>query len=514
MKRANTEILLIGMILAVALLVRVWGIDFGLPYLYHPDEPRYVLSAQFLFKTFDIDPHNLPNLSSSSFVYVVNALAYAPYYLAGKLSGVFQSPADIPEPRLLVTGTGHIAQSGAFLLGRIVTMLFGIANVLLVFWIGRRWLKSPAIGLLAAFMLATSPVNVYHSRLVTPDTFVVFFVLAVFWGATQIYRSDARMPFVLTGVALGCLVSTKINGIIIVFPVLIAHLFRKSLKGFLNANLLLMFTAGILAYVATTPYIFGDPRDVFMDIVYEGAHYASGHAGMEGSSLVWYLDYMWQTAGFISIAAILEILRGLRARSTEIFLLSVFPLVYFIFISSFVVRNDRTFLPLTPFLFLLAASFLVHLWRRAKGLEPGQVRRLAVSALALLAVIGLVLPISKTVTDTLQLTAVDSRETSRVWIEKNLPPGTKIAIEAYSPFVEPALYSVQPFWMMTDHEPEWYVDNGFEYLVFSQGMYGRFYAEPEKYSLEISRYERFFERFTPVKIFGDGDYEIRLYRTR
>ena len=29
----------------MALTLRVWGIGFGLPLLYHPDEPAYVLQA-------------------------------------------------------------------------------------------------------------------------------------------------------------------------------------------------------------------------------------------------------------------------------------------------------------------------------------------------------------------------------------------------------------------------------------------------------------------------------------
>ena len=52
----------------------------------------------------------------------------------------------------------------------------------------------------------------------------------------------------------------------------------------------------------------------------------------------------------------------------------------------------------------------------------------------------------------------------------------------------------------------------FEYLVFSQGMYGRFYNEPEIYSSEVSQYDGFFSRFGLVKMFTDGDYEIRNYK--
>jgi len=65
---------------------------------------------------------------------------------------------------------------------------------------------------------------------------------------------------------------------------------------------------------------------------------------------------------------------------------------------------------------------------------------------------------------------------------------------------------------MIDRTPDWYVANGFEYLVFSQGMFGRFYADPARYGVEIAAYEAFFEQFRPVKSFDDGGYEIRIYK--
>jgi hypothetical protein len=275
-----------------------------------------------------------------------------------------------------------------------------------------------------------------------------------------------------------------------------------------------MFIASGIAFIATTPYILSDYRDVVGDFLFEGSHYSTGHPGVEGNSLVWYLNYMWQTAGIISIFAALEILRGIYSRSKEIILLSIFPIVYFVFISSFVVRNDRTFLPLTPFLFLLAASFVIHLLSKANGLGSKELRQLSTLVIVSLLAAGLILPTSRMIKDTVQLTTVDSRETARVWISNNLPSGTKIAFDSYSPFVEPADFFVQWFVRIIDYEPAWYIDNGFDYLVFSQGMYGRFYNEPERYSAEISQYDRFFNTFTLTKMFIDGDYEIRVYATK
>ena len=308
MKQVHKEVAWLGVILFLALSLRLWGINFGLPYLYHPDEPRYVKSAQLLFQTQDLNPNSLPDIASSTFVYVINALAYVPYYLVGKLTGAFQSPADIPGPQMLALGVGIMPLPSAFLLSRLVTTSFALGNIVLTFLVGRVLLTNSMIGLLAALMMAVSPSNVINSRYVTPDTFVVFFVLAAFLGAVYIYKRGRRLAYVLTGAALGCLASTKISGGLIVLPVLTAHLYRKGVKGIFDINLLLLGTTGAVAFLMTTPYIFGDVADVVNDMLFEGRHYAAGHPGMEGDSLAWYLRNMWQTVGLFSVLSLFEII--------------------------------------------------------------------------------------------------------------------------------------------------------------------------------------------------------------
>lgn len=500
-------------IVGLALLLRLWGLGFGLPYVYHPDEPRYVIGAQRLFKTRDLDPAHLPNISSSSFVYVINAAAYVPYYAVGRLAGEFASPDDVPEPAMLAMGVGTIARPTVFLLGRLVTTLFSAANVIVVFLIGRKLFGRASIGLLAAVMLAVSPTAVAHSRYVTPDTYVTFFVSLAFLGAAHVYRDDRPAGYILTGAALGCAASSKIGGVLVVLPWLTACIYRHGLKGLIHRHVFAAIVAAGLTFVVTTPYIFGNAQTVINDILFEGRHYASGHAGMEGDSLAWYLNLMWLTSGVIYGLGAAEIGRGIFSRSRETLLLAVFPVAYFVFIASFPVRNDRTFLPMAPFLFLLAAAFLAHGYDWARASRRAIVRQGAAPILAGLFIASLIQPASVTVAEAARLTTLDSRETARVWIDTHLPAGARIAVESYAPYVDPTRYTVQGFGRLIDHDPAWYVAQDFDYLIFSQGMFGRFYREPAKYPIEFSRYEELFARFEAVATFTDGGYEVRIVQT-
>ncbi len=423
-------------------------------------------------------------------------------------------PNNILPPFVLAMGVTQAQMPTTVLLGRIITICFGVGTVWLVYFVGKQIAGRTAVGVLSSLMVAISPSNVWHSRLITPDTFVTFFLLASFLASILVYQKGKTWHYVIAGICVGLTVSSKYNGGLIVLPLILAHFLHYGKAGFKQPKLYLALLLCGVGFLATTPYVLLDSTKFLIDFRFEAQHYSTGHAGMEGNSLEWYLNYIWKTGGGLYLLSVLGILYGSILHPKEIILLSIFPLVYFPFISSFIVRNDRTFLPLTPFLFLLAAWFLIILYDKLRTLQTKSSQRLFLSVLAGLTIAFLTLPISKTITDTQLLTTVNSRETARIWIDNNLPHDAKVAIESYSPFINPSQFIVQGFGSMIEHEPEWYVEQGFDYLVCSQGMYGRFYQEPERYKNETSQYDNLFGRFKLTRIFTDGSYEIRVYKVK
>lgn len=497
---------LAGVLLA-ALGLRLWGIAFGLPYLYHPDEPGYVSIAQNIFKTGDLNPHffNYPSL-----FFYLNALAYVPYYLIGGLVGAFGSPADIAGPALLIGGSGKTALPSTFLLGRGVSVAFGVAAVALTFHIGRRMTGRTAVGTLAALFLAVSPTHIANGRFIAPDVFLSFFVLLAAWFAFKVYEAGRTIDYLLAGAAIGLVGSTKYNGVIIAVVLLAAHFLRYGIRGFREWRLYLAPVAAVVAFLATTPFALLDRAHFLEGVRIEALHYASGHPGTAGNTLGWYLDYLWSTEGPVVLVGGLAILWGIYRRSKPVLLLAVYPVAYFAFIGAFVVHNDRTLLPLLPFLFLLAADMLVGLYGWAR--ERARGRAAWTGAAVALMLVCLALPAARALAANVRLTTPNSLETARVWIDRNLPPGARIAVESYSPYVDPQRFAVQGFYKLNDHPPEWYVAEGYDYLVFSQRMFRRFYADPATFADAIARYEALFSAFEEVKSFTDGGYEVRLYR--
>lgn len=84
----------------------------------------------------------------SSLPIYLNALAYIPYCLLGRALAGFRSPEDIPPPRQLDMGIVHGPIPTTILLGRLITLGFGISCVALAFLTGRQSTGVNRVGIL------------------------------------------------------------------------------------------------------------------------------------------------------------------------------------------------------------------------------------------------------------------------------------------------------------------------------------------------------------------------------
>lgn len=488
--------------------LRVWGIDFGLPYTAAPDEPTHFRIALRIFQTGNLNPGwlNYPSL-----MFYINALALVPFYWVGNWLGVFTSPLDLTLPEVVTMGVGLLAIPAEFLYVRWVTAAFGVASLGVMYHLGRKLTGNAWGGVIAALLLAVSPGAVYNSHMFRPDSYAVFFALLSTLFALRLLDDPRLRNYIWAGIAAGCAVSSKYNLPLIVAPIIAAHFLRAGgIAGFKRKEIYFAGVASILGFLLTTPYVVLDFPLFMRGFGYEIFAQAEGHAGFEGNTLPWYLWYVWAMEGGLAILALAQAARLVIARSKIGLTLLAFPVVYFIFINQFIVRNDRTILPLLPFLHLLAAMAVIDLAAAVTRLHS---RGLGVVSAALTCGVMVWLPLQTSIADDLRWTARDSRDTAREWIAANLPSGARVAQEAYTPYVDTRRFVVQGVYAIVDHPPEWYVQNGFEYLVFSQGMNARFLADPERYGQWADQYTRFFQTFPEVKQFTDGGYEIRIYET-
>jgi len=252
-------------ILALAFILRIWGVAFGLPHLYHADEP-IVVNHALAYGTGDLNPHffRIPPLVSYLLFFV-----YGLYFLAGKAFGLFGSLQDFEF-------LFYADPTSFYLIGRIVLgVILGTLTVGLFYrLIKKHFCRETA--LIGAFFLAVCFLHVRASHYIYADVPLLMVMLMAFCVFFQMLDQDATVPtgglpagrrglslfklHLLAGGVIGLAVATKYNGIALVIP----YLYVSWVSSEKRKLPLLWLSSGLMAlavYALLNPYGFLDwPR--------------------------------------------------------------------------------------------------------------------------------------------------------------------------------------------------------------------------------------------------------------
>jgi len=483
----RTRVLLYS-ILVFTLLVRTLGLSRDLPYSQYYDEYHTVGralnlitpdGARILLQEPDVEPIVQSFFKTGGYFYphiwagypplsiYIQAFAYKVYYEFGRLLGWFRSIKDITTTQV-------------FLVGRLVTAFLGTGTVLLVYLIGTR-MYSRKIGLVSALFLGFSFLHIFSSRIIKPDVLMVFFGCLSFLFAYLIYERGKTVDYILAAIFLTLSVATKYTTVFLILPILLAHILgsfnrrRGALAVFLDKRLLILLTCIVGGFFLLRSYsIFRDLRILeFLRGAYRSLR--QGESGRPGpgevNSWLFYLrtglsSGMGWPLALVSLAGVAY---GIWRHQKKDILLLCFPFAFFAFIGSLTYHAGHYILPLLPFLVILGARFLVELtckiahWKRT--------RNFLIAGLAS----GIMLfPGIGTARYLQLLTQEGTRMEAKKWIEDNIPAGSKVALEFYSPPLSGKEYHLDQPSSAGMNELNWYRKRKFEYIIMSSYMYDRY----------------------------------------
>ena len=250
---ARIPIFITGLFVA-ALVLRLWGINFGLPHLYDTDEWRLVMPALQMLHTGDLNPHEF--LYGSLQRYMLAGI-YGLYFLYGRSRGLFTTIHDIP-----VYGQENIREvyaypyPGIYLTGRMLTAILGALTVVVVYLIGRRLMNRQG-GLVAALLLTFFPLHVVYSHFIRTDVPVTLFVTLSFLFALRVLEDGIPRDYALAGLLAGLSGSTKYPGAMVIVALVAAHFLRHQGEDG-GIKLLVGLVAGGVGYVIGTPFTLLD----------------------------------------------------------------------------------------------------------------------------------------------------------------------------------------------------------------------------------------------------------------
>ena len=410
----------IFLILFLALVVRLVGISWALPSVYHVDEITLVRAGMGM-RFGDLNPHffDWPSLYK---------------YLNFFLSTAF---IKFRVPFQLLFGVETMRQALPFwwgstapfhLLTRLMTMCFDLGSVGLTFLIGRK-LYGRRVGLLAALVMALSFTNVHGVQFSRVDVPTLFFILTSFCFSTLILEKGRLKDYLLAGLFAGFATSTKYNGALIVIPIITAHFLRILAArrifqpvGFFFGGLLLSGLAAVGGFFLGSPYFLLDFKNAWGSVDKQGSFIWQVNSTGQGHNWLNFINRSMRADWGILMCLLFfgGVIWAIKKHRKKDILLLSFPLAYFAYAGSWGIVRSHYILLLYPFLALLAARFVLSF------LEQHKVLRLHWLVLA----VCLIHPFSRIVENDISGLRGDTRNLARDWILENVPFETSIALDS------------------------------------------------------------------------------------
>jgi len=483
--------LLLASILGVALALRVWGITSGLPQSYPADEFDFVNRALKMIKTAEFAPHwwHHPTLHR-----YLSAALYAAVFLVGVSQGRWQQLNELSEVDLLYWG-------------RFLSAVVGTLTVLALFFLARRFLGT-GLALLASALLAVFPAAIENDQFNKPDSLVTLLVVVAVRAAVDYLDRPSALKALLCGATVGLAVTAKWNGGLVVVSLLIALAGVHGWRLLTSREIYLAGLGGVIALIAGSPFILKELGLVLDHIAASISTYGVvGRIGADGTDnwlthARYLLSYgsgpVATLAALVGVAGLLYRLDAWRGALVS------FPVLYYAYYSSQLVNYTANLLPVVPFVALFAAHGLAMV---AKAVGSAARRRATVVgrlALAGLSLTAIVVPARDAVAWNRHVTQRDTGSYAAEWIERNIAPESKIAVEEHCPVLDPRVYAMTREPRIIQRSVDAYRADGIEYLIVTSLRYARFPADHP----QTVRYSALFAETTLIKEFTNQDGRI------
>ena len=432
------------------LLMRLYGANFAQGSNFHPDEREILYHVVQLSWAQSLSQFLNPTVSP--------------------LNPHFFAYGSFPLYLLAITGNllSHISPAFAtfanlILTGRVINALFDTGTILLTGCLGLLLTndRSPgrkyawAVALLAAVLVAFTPLQVQLSHFYTVDTMLLFFVTLTVLACVVLVDTDKPVRWsLLAGLGYGLALATKFSAAPLVVPLTVALAMRWYRQDFFSIVMpcINIAFATLISFLIATPYALLDVSE-FINQVSEQGNLARGTLDFPYvRQFAGTIPFLYQaqnmllggiglTLGIAIAAAFIWLGWQIWKCSAGLWLVVLsWIVVYGVLTGSFYVKFMRYMLPLYPFLTLMAASVLVAFVRysrtRTEGANSDVIRSTAVRWLVkILPYAAIMIVLLGTMFQGLALLNVYSQPNTRIqasrWIFAHVKPGSILTYEQW-----------------------------------------------------------------------------------
>ncbi|HEY0493827.1 MAG TPA: glycosyltransferase family 39 protein [Candidatus Dormibacteraeota bacterium] len=374
-----------------AFALRLWGINFGLPSIYRPDEDVVVGRAMGVLHG-TLDPHfaNWPHL----YMYASAA------WLA------------LVKPLFPLFGP-----AAPYLAVRILDATLGALTVLMLYRLGRRAYGDLA-GLLSALFLAVAFLAVRDSHFATIDIPLTFACVAGLNAALQLAESDRTRNRLIGGVLVGLAASLKYNGALLLASLAVAQAQHRRPAPRTALALTVIGLLAVAAFVLTSPFLLIDIEAFAVGVGYIFHQLSSANQPEIGYIHIPRLALWYGLDPPLFLLSLYGIAYALVRRSRADWIFLAFVLAYYALLGAGFSVFVRYADPLLPPLVLLGARALAD--TSARLTRPALATAFAVVIIALPALVH----------DLAYAHLVqqqDTRTQAFDWLSANVPAGSRVA---------------------------------------------------------------------------------------
>lgn len=411
---------------ALALALRVIGLQYGLPDVHNPDEVA-IMARALSFAKGTLNPENF--LYPTFYFYVL--FVWVGLYLAFVwVTGGVSSLTALQQ--MYFTNP-----TGIYTAGRMLGAISGTLGALALVGLGRK-LFDLRVGFAAGLFLAVAPLAVRDSHYVKHDIPATLAVIIAYLAITRVWPvapSPGRMRHdVLTAAAAcGVAFSTHYYSVFLALPLTWAIVQRWRPAGWhvIGRQVVTAALVSAVVFFALSPFILVEPLVAWRDVV-ANRQIVVDRAVESGAfaPALRYLDILWNDA--LSRPLIVLAVAGaagmLRAAPALAVLLLSFPLPFFLFITN-TTPASRYLNPVLPFVALFSA------WTLARAAE---LLRAPQAAYWIVVVACATSPLLSSVQSGLFYRAEDTRSIAARFVETTVPAGATVLIQPYSVVLTPS----------------------------------------------------------------------------
>ena len=397
-------------VLALAAVLRLYGIDHGLPFVYNPDEAN--IMARSLSVARGLDPEYY--LYPSFFFYFLFAVMGG-LYLLGWVHGGYENVAAF-QARFFEDPTAF------YVVGRLVGVAAALATIVLTYGLVLKHFGRIAARASSLF-IAVAYFHVRDAHYLKHDVPSGFLFIVALWAIDGALSRKDLSAYLLAGAALGVAFATHYYMIFLAPAFIVCHWASRGWQRF--AHVVAAGAVSAVTFFLLSPFVvlrfptalehIGANREVVVDRSLE-----SGLAIFP--SLGCYLEFVVsQGLGYLLFTLVL-VGFALMAQSDrkELALWGGFPVLFFGFIT-YTFFAGRYLNPILPS--LAAAAGL-----SVSALEARFGRRLA----GLVVVLACLQPLYGSIQVDRLFAKEDTRTLAREWVVDNVASGATFALQSYS----------------------------------------------------------------------------------